>query len=122
MKQFLMILMICLVSVNSLAQTTVPLNKNDTAPFSGVLFDNKTAQEARNALIIVPSLEKSLQLQTENFTLSEDKVNLLLKQNDNLAKRLGEEREVKSWERVLWFSLGIAASGFAVYGARRLQE
>ena len=98
------------------------------APFEGYLLTVPKAKEIRQQLIeaddlkvLNTSLNKSLVLQKEITTLTEDKVKLVSDQNDKLAKSLMDERSVSSWERLIWFSLGIIGTGVAVWSIKKIQ-
>lgn len=105
------------------------LKKDDPAPFDGLLLSNKKANEVKNELVerdkvkeINKSLEISLNLEKENFKLSEDKNKLLINRNDELSKQLQDSREMSDIKKILWFALGVVATGGAVYGASKLAK
>jgi len=68
------------------------------------------------------SLTRSVKLHQLNATLSEKQVNMLTKSNENLANRLEKTTDLSSLERVLWFGLGVVATGFAFKGAKELTK
>lgn len=66
------------------------------------------------------SLTKSLTLEQQNSALKDQKVNLLLDQNNKLASAAYTERELNVWEKVAWFAGGVIATGLAVYGVHAI--
>ncbi len=116
--------LICLIFI--LVQTNVNADDPFYAQRGHVLaqdswvFSPGKAKETRDKLIdldtytkLNTSLEKSLDLYKSNETIQQNKINLLLEQNDKLAKSLYDERTVTGWERFGYFALGIAATVFA---------
>ena len=99
-------------------------DKGFVLPQESWVFSPEKAKDVRNRLIDLDtytkmneSLNKSLDLYKSNEELQQNKVNLLLEQNDKLAKRLGESQSLNNWERLGLFILGIAATvgaGFAI--------
>lgn len=68
------------------------------------------------------SYKTSLDLQVQMSVLQEKKVNLVLEQNDQLAKSLQSERTINGWEKFGYFALGIAAAvlgGWAIGQAHK---
>jgi len=63
-----------------------------------------------------------LKLQENIIKSHENKVNLLVEQNDKLAKSLYSERTMTTWERVGWFVLGITATGIGAYALKNLAK
>ena len=127
MKNSLISLMILLVSHNSFAQDAVELHLGDAAPYPGILFSIPKAQEIRQNEIqlkayklINDSLETTA-AELEKIKETEDqKVNILLTQNDSLAKDLADARSTSEFTKILWFSLGVVATSVAVWGAHQV--
>ena len=127
LKIFLII--VSLISCNVYGQEVHVLTQGQPAPFSGVLFPNKKANEIRKQLIqgdgyklINESLEKSITLYKDNEKLQNEKINLLLTENINLNNRVDSLKKSNDLERVIWFSLGVLATGFALYGAKKATQ
>lgn len=100
------------------AEETVEIRSGEKAPFGGILFSNEKANEVFRKLTeiettqkINESLVKSLKLSEDINNINQTKFNLLLNQNDKLAKNLHDERTVNNWERALWVGVGILAAG-----------
>lgn len=127
MKNLLSFLMILLTLNISIADDVVPIEQGQPAPYSGVLFSNKKANETRLKLVEKQYLEKentslkrSLELSDIALKSSEEKSRLFLEQNDKLAKNLNSERQVGTLTKVVYFVLGAGAVGLGVWGAGRL--
>lgn len=108
-----------------LGESAVPLNLGDKAPFEGVLFTTPKAQELKNTLIerdslkiINYSLNTSINLQTDILTHKDNQIKLIMDQNDNLAKEVYSERSLNSWEKFLWFGVGVLSSVLILYGVK----
>jgi hypothetical protein len=109
------------------AESVVYLEKNKPAPYSGVLFPSEKADELRKMAIEVETLRainesynKSIQLYRQTITLSDEKFKLLETQNERLSVSLVESRRSNDLQKILWFSLGVLATGLAVYGAKQI--
>lgn len=131
MKTLLLkILLISLIATNSFADNdVVSLLKGQPAPFDGLLFTIPKAEDLKRSVVerdnyklLSESLERSIDLFKKNDELNNQKVNILLEQNDKLAKNLYEARSTSTAERVLWFGLGLAVTGMAIYGAKTLTK
>lgn len=116
MKNWLMTLLICLTVNNCLADV-VYLRQNQPAPFTGYLFNEEDAQNARGAILdrdryrlLADSLQNTINLQKENISLEEKRVELYKSKMDEVSKSLYEAKSVNNFERTLWFVLGIAAT------------
>lgn len=122
-------MLICLIfSVNVIADPVL-LNKDDKSPYQGLLFSISEAQDLRKELIDKDylklqndSLNRSLELYKSNENLYTQQKQLLLDQNDKLAKSLYQERQVTNWERLGFVLLGIGITGLAVYGAGQIAK
>jgi len=126
---FLTIVLILTIPSRSLAQQVVPIAAGTPAPYSGILMPEGVAKEAKNAVIerdtyksVNESLNKSLNLSNQNFNYSENKVNILLEQNDKLAKNLQAERTVSDFQKIMWFGLGVLATGAAAYVGSKIAK
>lgn len=102
--------------------------KGFVLPQESWVFSPEKAKDVRNRLIdnetnlkINESLSKSIELYKSNDQIQQNKVNLLLEQNDVLAKRLNESQSLNNWERFGLFVLGIAATVGAGIAIRKVQ-
>lgn len=105
------------------------LLKGEQAPYEGFLFDTEKANNIKNAVVerdgyklINESLERSLQLHKANQELYIQQRDIFRTQNDKLANELEKERSTSTLSHILWFSLGVLATGIAVYGAKQITK
>lgn len=118
----------CLVLSNfAAAESVVYLEKNKPAPYTGVLFPPAKADELRKMAIEVETLRainesysKSVLLYQQTIQLADNKFKILEVQNDNLSKALVESRRSSDLQKIIWFGLGVLATGLAVYGAKKV--
>ena len=116
------------LSLNTFAQDAVQLEKDQKAPFTGILITNAIGNEMRSAVIerdafakMNESLNKIVTSQDSIISKQNQQKTILLEQNDKLALRLGDERSMGNYERIGWFVLGIVATGAAGYAIGRIQ-
>jgi hypothetical protein len=112
-----------------LANEVVFLEQNKPAPYSGVLFPVEKANELRKMAIELETLRainesyiKSIDLYQKTIRLHDQKYELLNEQNDRLSEALVESRRSNDLQKVIWFTLGVLATGFAVYGAKKITQ
>lgn len=131
LKTFLISLIsLTLIPVNSLAEdSAILLEKDEKAPFSGVLIKEQLVRELKTKAedsdrykLITESLERSIDIYKENETLYTSKVKLLVERNDSLSASLESARDTSDLTKILWFGLGVVASGLAVYGAKAITK
>lgn len=127
-KNKVLVLLICLSFSLNVSADPILLQKGNSAPYDGLLFSEQKANDLRKELLDKDylklqndSLNRSLELYKQNESIYKEQKELLLEQNDRLAKSLYEERRVTNWERVGFFVLGIAATGLAFYGVSQLK-
>lgn len=122
MNRFLAILLIC---STVLAETDPHFeSKGYILTQDSWVFSPEKAKSVRDRLIdletetkIRQSLEKSVELYKSNEQIQQNKINLLLEQNDKLAQRLNDSQSLSNWEKFGLLFLGIAATvgaGFAI--------
>jgi hypothetical protein len=116
----LSILLTLAISVNITAQDAVKLNKDDKAPFTGILVTHEALDSLRKDVIerdglklINTSLNSTITMQEEIISRQNNQREILMNQNEKLAKSLNDERSMKTWERIGLVGLGILASGVA---------
>lgn len=104
------------------------LQKDQAAPYEGLLFSQPKAQDIRNKLLerdafksTNESLERTISLKTENITLLESQKELLLKNNDSLATSLHAERTSNMWTYFGFFALGVGGTILGLYGIKQIQ-
>lgn len=104
------------------------LQKDQAAPYEGLLFSQPKAQDIRNKLLerdafksTNESLERTISLKTENITLLESQKALLLKNSDELATSLHAERTSNMWTYFGFFALGVGGTILGLYGIKQIQ-
>lgn len=111
-----------LICFNAIGQVQ-HIEKGTPAPYTGHLFTEAKAREVRKEL-----LEKD-QLVIFTKALLENEVRykkIISNQNEQVVilkdhvTKLSDMAETTTTEKVLWFGLGVVATGFAVYGAAQL--
>ena len=119
-------------SITSIAKSddqVIRLDKGTPAPYSGVLMPNSVALDLRNAVVdrdgyklINDSLTRSLDFYKSDQKISADEVNILTTRNTDLATTLKSSQDSLDTTRVIWFVLGIAVTGLAVYGVKNISN
>lgn len=116
MKNWLNGFLIVLMMTTNSAGQSVALKQGESAPFSGVLLDNNTANASRNTSIQIDGLTKMNDLlvkindlHKKNSDIDAEKITILTKQNDSLAKDLQSSQEFHTWEKIAYIGLGVLA-------------
>lgn len=113
------LVLVCFLVCNLVIGETDPYfaNKGHVLTQDSWVFSPDKAKDVRNRLIdgetnlkLNESLTRSIELYKSNDEIQQKKVNLLLEQNDVLAKRLNESQSLNNWEKFGLFVLGIAAT------------
>lgn len=107
-------LLVFLLSIQvSFAQQMVILDKGQEAPFKGILNDSKQMKVFRQANEEKKLLDKKVQ----GLELLKVRQEELIKIHSDEAKhartQYRREQVSNTWNRVLWFSLGILVTGVA---------
>lgn len=126
---FSIFLIVSLTSNFCYAEDVIRLEKDKPAPFTGFLFTDEKAKEVRIKLLerdfykeTSESFEKSNSFLKQNSTLKDEQIKIIMERNDNLAKALRDERSMNTWERIGWFTLGVVATGAALYGLKQVTK
>jgi len=121
----LRILLVFSIFSHSVIADPVLIESGQKAPFSGSLYPTEEAVKLKRRLLdadiyeeLTKSYERSINLYKANETIQENKVKVLMEQNDKLAISLRSEREMTGWERFGWFALGVVATSVAVIGLK----
>ena len=132
-KLIVLTLLIFLMTENSYAVSTsvsplsgesvVLIEKGLPAPFKGYLFPEDKAQEIRKELIELDSLramessyQKSIDIYKKNQDLYDYKTNVLLDQNEKLAKAVSSNK----YDGYIGFAVGILVTGLSIWGAKEV--
>lgn len=116
-----MLFVICLSVINVRAEDVVPLEKDQKAPFTGILMTPSKAAELKNELLDKDMYKAQVDLYKANNGLLNDQVTLWRDQSQKLSKQLIEERS-GFWTKAGFFLLGAAITtglAFAVRGATK---
>lgn len=107
------------------ADDAIFIEKNQPAPYSGVLFSERKATEIRSDLLESDKTKIKLESSFEKIStlsqiieLKNDEIDLYRTQNQKLIQ---QENTNKSMQYI-WFGLGILATGAAIYGAQGLRK
>ena len=110
-------MMSLILSTSSRANDALYLQKDERAPFSGILTTVEHSKVISTRLIerdtykaLSESYQKTLEFYKVNNELTEKKVNLLLEQNDNLSLQLKDSQSLSDLQKFLMFGLGIIAT------------
>lgn len=129
LKTSLITLILIITTTNALADDPTLIKKNEPAPYNGLLFSIPKATELhkdiveRDALKLTnESLQKSLSITQENYSIEQKKTSILDNRNDELAKRLQESNHTSDGEKLLWMGVGIVVTGVAIYGVSQLRK
>lgn len=113
----LSVLLLTFLTNVSFADTSVSVNKDQPAPFAGVLMDGEKAAKVHVQLMerdLYKELSDSYQTDVDkrktNDVLTQQKISLLQDDNTKLADQLRSVDKVNNVERILIFTLGIAAT------------
>lgn len=117
-------LVLFVFSFSVLAKDVTYIDKGTEAPYDGFLFTIEKTNSVRQELIEKDQLKIFNKALLENevrhrqiISNNNTQIHLLINQNTNLMKEVEKKR---GFERVLYFGLGVAFTGLAVYGASKL--
>lgn len=86
--------------------------------------NNQAAQDHADVKyykLINKKLTDRQELQQKQNEILDKRLQLYMNQSHQLSQELQRQKSNSKWENVLWFSLGIVATGIAVYGAGQLK-
>jgi len=105
------------------------LTKDTPAPYPGILFPIEKAAEIRKNIIETDTLRavnesyaKSIRLYQDAIQLDDKKTKLLEDQNNKLSEALAMSKQENELQKTIWFTLGVLATGFAFYGAKKITQ
>jgi hypothetical protein len=102
------------------------LERDQKSPCAGFLYSPDADDKANDAFEQAEELKtlndllnkKNVVLDNQNQIL-EKRLNLYIEESQILAERLTKRENRSEWQKVLYFSLGILATGLAVHGAKQ---
>ena len=119
----LLVMLSLIFSTTIKANDVVYIQKDEKAPFSGILFSESKAKEIRSDLLEADKVK--LQLQSSEFKynniqriveLKNEEIELYEIQN----KRLIQASQSTELSNYVWFGLGVLATGLSVFAAGSL--
>lgn len=115
------------ITSNAFAEPVTTLQKNDIAPFTGLLFDIPTANDMRKQLVeldglrlINTSLNNSITLQQNIIVTEKSQVDLLIEQNNKLAVSLRSAESLNTWTKAGYFTMGVLSIVLGAYAISRV--
>lgn len=127
-KYLLIFSLISSTSFASCPKNVQVIQKGQEANCDGFLFSDEAEKKAAQAIEdskyykkLNERLEQRKKLTDKEIEVLDKRLKLYIEQSETLAERLNKRETQNSWERVLWFSLGIVVTGLAVKGASELQ-
>lgn len=125
-KKLLSIFLIVSTTSNSFAQNVTYLNKDDKAQYEGYLVPKDMMIKIKSDIIELDTLrlnsasyERSINLYKTNEDYYQKQTQVLLTQNDKLTQSL---QASDTWNKLIWFGLGIFTTGIALYGVRQITK
>lgn len=122
----LSILLSFLILENNTLALVVPLNQNELAPFQGLLFDKTSADKMYTELndydkvkLLNKSLEVSIDLYQKNEEVYKQEVQELTVQNTSLSEAVIKAKDNTTWDRILYFGLGVLTTSLIVYATKK---
>lgn len=105
------------------------LEKDQTAPFSGYLFDDTSELKARTAVQELDVSNKRVILyqklndsQSQAIDLLNQRVDLYIKQSNDSAKQVVESRDKTFWSSFAYFALGAGTAVLLTYGVSKASK
>ena len=108
-------------------ESVVLIEKGTAAQCTGFLFspeaEAQAASDSRDAKyykLINEQLVNRQKLMQDQTDILDKRLKLYMDQSHELSKELNKRDRYDTWENIMWFSLGIIATGLAVSGAKNL--
>jgi uncharacterized membrane protein len=125
--KLLNIILVFLLSFSALAKDVTYIEAGTPAPYSGHLFTPKKAAEIRKELlekdqlkIFTEALLKNEVRYNKIINNQQEQIKILEEHTTKLYKIAEESQQMQTYQKVLWFGLGVFATSLAVYGAGQL--
>lgn len=121
-----LLVFLLIISTRSNADPVAFVEKDTPAPFSGFLFTPDQAKEMRVKLLerdyyfeVSESLEKTVTNYNTIVDGEREKNKMLLEQNTKLIKDYQSMKDTSDLQKILWFSIGVAATVLGLYGLKQ---
>lgn len=133
MKSILLVLILVL-NQTAFAADTCPddvqvINKGQVANCSGLLFSPEASKQMDEAIAdskyfkeVNGKLIERKKLTDEEISILDQRLKLYMNESNVLAKELSSRNSESSFQRIIYFGLGVLATGVAVYGASQLNK
>lgn len=123
---FKYILSLVLISNSVLADDSIAVTKGTPVPYDGVLLSNSKANELYKKLQdttdLNTSLYKSIDLYKIKDNYSNNEIQQLLDSNQKLSSTLNQQEQSQRTQEILWFALGVLATGLSVYAVKKISQ
>lgn len=114
----LFIILLCSANL-ALAQSITPVKKGEPSPHDGYVIDDKMEKKMRQ-VNEENKKNKELNIKMEQLgVLEESKVNLYKEQVSSLEKENSSLRTTNNLSIIVYFGLGVLATGLAAYGTMK---
>lgn len=128
------IAIICLFVFNQCAWAGCPedvqvISKGEVANCDGLLFSPDASKKADEAIQdvkfykeLTDRLYKRQELVQKEVNILDQRLKLYMDQSHILSKELTVKNNEDKWQKLIYFGLGVVATGVAVYGASQLNK
>lgn len=105
------------------------IRSGEKANCDGFLFSDEAEKQAAKARDdakyykdLSELLHKRSELTNEEIRILDERLNLYMNTSNELAKEVNRKERQDFWQKTIYFSLGVLATGLAVYGASQLKD
>lgn len=105
------------------------IQKGQVANCTGLLFSpeasknvDEAIQDAKYYKDLTERLYQRQDLTNQEISTLDKRLNLYMDQSETLAKQLHKKEKEDKWQKIIYFGMGVFATGIAVYGASQLSR
>lgn len=105
------------------------LEKGQVANCDGLLFSPEASKKADEAIqdvkyykSLTDKLGSRIEYSNKETDILEKRLKLYIDQSNILADQMVKKENEDKWQKVIYFGLGVIATGIAVYGASQLDN
>ena len=105
------------------------IEKGQTANCSGLLFSpeaskkvDETQADAKYYKELSDRLLQRRDLTNKEISILDRRLQLYIDQSYDLAKEIHKKEKEDKWQKLMYFGLGVLATGISVYGAKQLTD